>query len=383
MSKRRHKKIESSEPHAHATESSAHEHHEHKEQAEHHEHHEKAVKTGSKTMVYIGFVLVAAVCFTAGFLVNSMSGYSSVRSAGDQLIFVSPLGCKNCAQLEPIAKAVASTLKIQFAKTGISQQIDNPGVVLIYNGSYLGAMGFDTEYTLKNNICLITNNTDVCNQAKNLKPPADNNPPPTDIPKADKVNVKFFTMSYCPYGNQAETGLIPVYKLLKDKVDWEPHFVIYANYQGGGPNYCIANGSYCSMHGIQELNEDIRELCIWKYETHDKFFDFLSDVNSACNSQNVDSCWEAVAKKYSINTDKIKQCQSDEGIALVKTEQELDQQYGVQGSPSVFINDAQYSGGRAPEDYKAAICSAFNSPPSECSQSLGSSSSTTASGGCG
>jgi glutaredoxin len=206
----------------------------------------------------------------------------------------------------------------------------------------------------------------------------------TDIPKADKANVKFFTMAYCPYGNQAESGIIPVYNLLKDKVTWEPHYVIYANYQGGGPNYCIANGSYCSMHGIQELNEDIREMCIFKYETQDKFFNFLADVNTACTSQNVDTCWEAVAKKYSIDTAKISQCQSSEGVALAKAEFELNAKYGVKGSPAVFINDAEYSGGRAAENYKAAICSGFNTPPSECSQSLGNATaSNTAAGGCG
>ena len=392
MSKRRHNEIESSEHHAH---SESQEHgHEHKESAEHHEHkehaehHEKSVKKPSNMKFYAGFVVVAAVCFALGFLVSSTgvgnSGVSGVN-AGDQLIFISPPGCTNCSSLEPLAKQVATSLKIPFSKTGFGQQMTTPGMVLVYNGSFMGAMGFDSEYSLKSNVCLVTKNSDVCGEAQKLTPPANaqpQQPPATDIPKAAKTNVKFFVMAYCPYGNQAESGLIPVYNLLKDKVDWEPHYVIYANYGGGGPDYCLANGSYCSMHGIQELNQDIRELCIWKYETHDKFFDFLADVNDACTSQNVDTCWEAVAKKYGINTDKIKQCQADEGVALVKAEYELNQELGIQGSPSVLINDAEYNGGRAPDNYKTSICSGFNTPPSECSTAL-EGGSATASGGCG
>lgn len=376
MSKRRHKEVESSVHHS--------EHQAHHAESSSVEHTKKEKKGYPKTM-FAGIAVLAVVFFAAGYLASMAGGVSTAKS-GDQLTFISPPGCLNCVQLEANAKAVAATLKVPYAKTGIEQNMTAPGLVLVYNGTFLGAMGFDSEYSLKNDVCLLTKNPDVCNQAKQLTAPAasgNTQPQPTgNIPKADKANVKFFTMSYCPYGNQAETGLIPVYNLLKDKVAWEPHFIIYANYQGGGPTYCIENGSYCSMHGVQELHEDIRELCIWKYETHDKFFSYLGDVNTACTSQNVDTCWEAVAAKHSIDTTKVKTCQADEGVALVKAEFEADAKYGAQGSPYVLVNDAEYQGGRAPEDYKNAICAAFNSPPAECSQSLGSGSAA-ATGGCG
>lgn len=304
----------------------------------HHEHKAEGLKHPKNHMKIVSFAAVAAAFFAIGYLAMSLGGSGGLTSAQakDQLIFISPPGCTNCDQLEPMVKDVAKNLGMPFVKTGFGQAIENPGYVMVYGGNTT-ISGVGDEYNFKTQVCLITKNTKICDQAKNITPPADNTqtPPVANIPKADKTNVKFFVMAYCPYGNQAETGLIPVYNLLKDKVTWEPHYVIYANYKGGGSDYCIANGSYCSMHGIQELNEDIRELCIWKYETHDKFFSFLSGVNSACNSGNVDSCWEAVAKNYSINTEKIKQCQADEGVAIAKAEFELDARYGVQGSPAV------------------------------------------------
>jgi len=194
-----------------------------------------------------------------------------------------------------------------------------------------------------------------------------------DAPDREKANVKFFVMSFCPFGNQAEFGLEPVYRLLKDKVEWEPHYVIYSNY-GGYPNYCLdEEEKYCSMHGIQELNQDIRELCVWKYYDHDTWWDFVIRVNKECNSRNADECWEPIAEEVGIDVDKIKDCQKDEAVSLLEEEVKLNQKYGVRGSPTVFINDVEYRGSRTPEAYKQAICSGFAEPPEECSETLSAS----------
>ena len=204
-----------------------------------------------------------------------------------------------------------------------------------------------------------------------------------DAPDREKPNVKFFVMSYCPFGNQAEKGLEPVYRLLKDKVEWEPHYVIYSDYASGYPDYCLdEENKYCSMHGIQELNEDVRELCMWKYIDHDLWWDFLMKVNDECNSRNVDTCWEPIAKELGIDTEKIKECQEKEAIDLLAKEVELNQKYGVRGSPTVFINDERYSGARTPEAYKKAICSGFINPPEECQQILSGSTTGTGTGRC-
>jgi len=59
----------------------------------------------------------------------------------------------------------------------------------------------------------------------------------------------------------------------------------------------------------------------------------------------------------------------------------LAEQYGVTGSPTLIINGVEYSGSRSSEAYKQAICDAFTTAPSECSQTL-SETSSTATGGC-
>ncbi|MCX6729926.1 MAG: hypothetical protein NT058_00270, partial [Candidatus Portnoybacteria bacterium] len=141
-----------------------------------------------------------------------------------------------------------------------------------------------------------------------------------DVPKAEKSTAMLFVMSFCPYGNQAEDAMVPVIGLLKDKADIQLHYVIYSNYQGGGATYCLdKENKYCSMHGIQEVHQDVRELCVQKYQP-DKLWDFVSQVNVACTAQDADTCWQAVATKAGVDVNKIKTCQADEATTLLASE---------------------------------------------------------------
>lgn len=192
-----------------------------------------------------------------------------------------------------------------------------------------------------------------------------------DYPKQDTPDILLFTMTYCPYGNQAEDFVKPVYDLLKDNINFEPHYVIYSEAQGyEGEEYCLdSENKYCSMHGVGELNQGVRELCTFKYQK-DKFWDFVLAANEKCDASNIDECWEQVAKDIGIDTEKIKSCQADEATDLLAQEVELNTQYSVTGSPAIVINGKNYEGKRTPEDFKKAVCAAFNNEPDGCSQTL-------------
>ena len=192
-----------------------------------------------------------------------------------------------------------------------------------------------------------------------------------DYPKQDIPDILLFTMSYCPYGNVAEEFVRPVYDLLKDKANIEPHYVIYSKDHGyEGEEYCLdPDNNYCSMHGIGELNQDVRELCVFKYQK-DKFWDFVMAANTECTSNDVDECWEEVAKNIGIDIEQIKSCQANEAIALLEEEVKLNQEYDVSGSPTIIVNGKVYEGERSPESFKKAVCSSFNQEPEDCAQTL-------------
>jgi len=207
-----------------------------------------------------------------------------------------------------------------------------------------------------------------------------------EVQKRDKADVKLFVMSYCPYGLQAQKMFLPVYNLLKDKADMGIYFVDYA------------------MHEKKEIDENLTQYCIQKEEKA-KYYAYLNcfviDGDSAkCLSQagvdkgKIDSCVSATDTEF-----KVTSLYNDKSTWLsgnypqFNIHKDLNTKYGVQGSPTIVINDTVVQVDRTPEKFKEAICQAFNSPPEECSQTLsseapspglgGGTTDSSASGGCG
>jgi glutaredoxin/uncharacterized protein (UPF0333 family) len=191
-----------------------------------------------------------------------------------------------------------------------------------------------------------------------------------NVPKRDKPDFKLFVMSYCPYGLQAEKAFLPVYNLLKGKADMNINFVDYA------------------MHEKKELDENLKQYCIQKNEK-EKYYNYLScfvgsgNYEKCLTDAKIDNvklatCTSQIDQQY-----KITEMYNDKNTWVGQTcpeapycfpkfsvEEDLNQQYGVGGSPVIIINDTEVSLGRSPEEFKTAICSAFNNPPAECSQKL-------------
>ncbi|MBI5398412.1 hypothetical protein HZB03_03010 [Candidatus Woesearchaeota archaeon] len=182
----------------------------------------------------------------------------------------------------------------------------------------------------------------------------------------NKPQVDFFVMSYCPYGNQAEEALKSVYDSLKDKAIFNPHYVIYENYRGGSDVFCSDKGKYCSMHGVQELHQDVRELCVNKYYGVSKWFDFAITMNTKCGPDNADTCWQDVAQTLGVDTATIKTCEMNEGKEIMESEKALNGMLGVSGSPQVFIDAEPYGGERSSAGFLQGLCSQFTNAPSEC-----------------
>ena len=205
--------------------------------------------------------------------------------------------------------------------------------------------------------------------------------------KLDKAELKFFVMSFCPYGNQMEDILRPVFDLLGNKVNIVPHYIFdkidnldtYCAGHSGDINQCAAyiqnkyftseteckkvisenmakckdekayikapsGAMYASLHGRQEATQNIREMCVWNIVGDNKkqWWDFVGVINKNCTAQNADSCWENQAKQVGLDTAAITDCFNKEGINLIEKELALTKQYNVSGSPTVLINDQAF-----------------------------------------
>ena len=239
-------------------------------------------------------------------------------------------------------------LKSVYKVTTLYQGSEIP-VYISKDGSYLFLSAYETSENTGQ-----TNNTQT----------------PEEIPKTDKPTVQLYVMSFCPYGIQAENTMKPVVDLLGAKATIETHYIV-----------SVSGTTVSSLHGDYEATEDMRQACIWKYYNQATFWKYLSYLNSNCNKNNLDTCWKDAAKNATVDTVKIGTCVTNEGLTLMKAEDAFSSQNGVTGSPTLIINGVTYNGDRTSEAYKEAICSAFTTEPSECSQTLSSTGSTT-SGGC-
>ncbi|MCX6816145.1 MAG: hypothetical protein NT120_04825 [Candidatus Aenigmarchaeota archaeon] len=204
---------------------------------------------------------------------------------------------------------------------------------------------------------------------------------PTSIPKTDKPSVELFVMAFCPFGVQAEQIMKPVVDLLGSKADINVRFIV--NIAGNTAD------SVNSLHGATEAMEDLRQVCINKYYPA-KYWSYVENIDANCysvsrDSTALDACWKAAATNLSMDVTKIDTCsKGTEGIALLKVDETISNNYVVSSSPTLIINGVKYNGARTSEAFKTTICNAFNTPPAECGTAVNSTVSASASSaGCG
>jgi len=184
------------------------------------------------------------------------------------------------------------------------------------------------------------------------------------VSKRDIPDVKLFVMSYCPFGLQAEKALLPAWRLLKDKADIGIYFVDYI------------------MHEKKEIDENLRQYCIQKQEP-EKIISYLEcfvidgDSEKCRIEVDIDKAKLSACESSTDQEFKITENYNDKNSWINGTFPEflihadLNEKYGVSGSPTLVINDTVVSPNqRSPEAFKKAICDSFIEPPQECSQTL-------------
>lgn len=189
------------------------------------------------------------------------------------------------------------------------------------------------------------------------------------VEKTGKPEVELFVMSQCPFGSIAIKALAPAYELLKDKADFKIYFIANEN----------EDGSFSSLHGQPEVDEDIRQVCAIKHYP-DTYYDYL--VCIAEDYVNAETIWEDCAKASGMSVSLIEECyKGDEGAELFSENIKRAEELGIGGSPTYLVNGEKYVGSRTPEAYKDFICCGYEDVPGECDTEL-SDSGAQATGSC-
>ena len=183
------------------------------------------------------------------------------------------------------------------------------------------------------------------------------------MPKLEKPEVELFIMTYCPYGTQMQKAIIPVIETLKDKADIEIKFVDYI------------------MHDIQEIDENLIQYCIQKgqpalYLDYSKCFLAEGKSNeclleSGVNLNAMSQCVQETDTQYQISElYNDKNTWNGGRFPQFNVHKDLNEKYGVKGSPSLVINGVQASVSRTPAAILDAVCYGFINKPAECNTEL-------------
>lgn len=175
--------------------------------------------------------------------------------------------------------------------------------------------------------------------------------------KPGAVKVEFYVMSKCPFGVQVENGMKDVVAKFGDDIDFKVDFIGRNN-----------GGEFQSLHGPTEVMGDIYQACSMKYSPSGWFDAMLCQNKSV---QNVDTNWEQCAGEVGIKQDviaKVTACaQGQEGKDLLTESFGRATARNAGGSPTIYIGDKQYQGGRQAPDFMKAICAAYQgNKPAAC-----------------
>ena len=315
--------------------------HHDKETHHHTEHHKKRVKV-KKTIMWMGVSAVLAVLLVISIVTG---GFKSGKTLSSQEAADTAISYINTNLLQPGTTAKINSIEDTGSLYNIKLDIGGQEY-----DSYItkdGGLLFPSAVDLK---------VEVAAPAQQAQAQA---PAPADVEKSDKPNVQLFVMSQCPFGTQAEKGIIPVAELLGDKIDFEIKFVNYA------------------MHGETEVTEQLNQHCI-KAEQNAKFLPYLKCflkagdgesclTETGVNKAKLDSCVEKTDTEFKI-TENLENPTGRYPAFLIDDKE--NNEYGVRGSPTLVINGGSVSSARSPAAFLATICASFNTAPEECDETL-------------
>lgn len=183
-----------------------------------------------------------------------------------------------------------------------------------------------------------------------------------------KKSLDLFVMSHCPYGTRAMLAV-------KEFADtFGKDAAIAVHYIGDS-----ANGKLSSMHGPDEVTDDLREVCaIQHYGNGQKFLDFL-----ACRSKDLKADWKDCTGKNGIDANVIQKCvDGEEGSTLLAASFDVAKKLSIQSSPTFLVNNRETFNAQDASSIAVHYCKANPGLPG-CDKKLSAAAPAQAAGGGG
>jgi hypothetical protein len=168
---------------------------------------------------------------------------------------------------------------------------------------------------------------------------------PSADPDDKTVRLEIFAMSKCPFFSSAFFELTPVVESLGQYIDFEIHYVGEIDEQG----------EITSMHGQEEVEGDLAQLCAQKLGTRKQWLDFLK-----CQLEDMEAIpqnWRQCAKKINIDTLQIESCyKGGIGKSLLVSSIAVSRKKNIKASPFIMLNGKEYVKPRREVSMGRAVC---------------------------
>lgn len=168
-----------------------------------------------------------------------------------------------------------------------------------------------------------------------------------DCREEELQRLDVFVMSMCPYGKLALDAMEEVFDNFgRENVDFNIYFIATEN----------ADGTFNSLHGQPEVEEDLREVCaIENYPISYQYMDYIW-----CRNEDMNADWTVCAEKANMDVELIRECsEGDEGKFLLGRSLQVSQNLGIGASPTWIANNKYMFNGIDAETVKTNFC-AYN-----------------------
>ena len=312
------------------------------------------IKKQSKRTILISLVVIVAIIAGAIYYFTSHPDLSALKfwQAGDKQVAEKAVKYINDNQLASSTVSLVSVsresglikIKIKLGSTEFDSYISKDGKYLFPQALDISGADKASEGTGTS-----TTSAATCDE----------------LTKTDSPMLQVYVVSQCPYGLQMQ-------RAMADAVARVPALANYikARYIGA-----VSGNTITSMHGEEEATENLRQICI-RQEQPTKYWGYVACQIKAGDSKGCES-------SIGVDSSKLSACVADasRGVAYAQEDFTLADTYGVSGSPTLILGDANIDesgfGGRSSDAVKEIICCASSTKPSFCSQTLNTASAAT------
>lgn len=168
-----------------------------------------------------------------------------------------------------------------------------------------------------------------------------------------KVAFDLYIMSKCPFAGKLLQNLIPVMTRLGNRVDLTIHYI--------GRD---SDGKLTSMHGDEEVQGDILQLCASDLGGTGGMLAFIGcQLREETAWEKIPEGWEACATLAGLEIPAMQQClEGGRGTSLLRASFLAAKEQGATGSPTIYIAGAPYKGGRSEISLSRHLCRMMTEP---------------------